>query len=1571
MKLRIMNYKLRKFQSGFIKFTKRTLVSYLIISIVFFGTGLIYLFNPFGTSRADAAWFNDNWAYRKAITVTNSSDFTDRFVHFNIDTTEAPEKFQTDCGDIRFTDINGNILDYYYNTGADQCDNAGTDFYVNLNTILNGTMTVYMYYGNPSAVNGYLEGDFQGADVVVDGVSYASEEKGTAPIAYWKFDDAQGSTTQDSTSNNKDGSITGGITWITEDQCLAGKCIDKPNASGSFVTVASPNLPTGDFTYSGWVNLKNNDTETLFNSSNGSATNELSINITTTKVATYTDGTLRVTSTNAVSTNTWTHIAVVRSGSSGSNIKIYINGSQDPTAGSDSGAALNFGSCRLMIGATDASSCSGTTTSANLGGRMDEFKIYNQALTANQIKALYNSSSNLEGLSTSLGKNIQNSPGSLSNGLVGYWKMDESSGNASDSSGNANTLTNNATIVYSAGKFAYGADIEANNSQYFTVADNASLQLGSTLTMSTWIKPESLAGCSSCTIRLMGKGSHSQDGAGNISAGVNIRGDTSNNSSLQSYITTDGTTATRTTHQVTTPLVTGTWYHITWVYDGTTSNLYKDGILIGSQAMSGTPYDDTQTFMVGGSINNYYDGLIDETRVYKRALSANEVSQLYNWAPGPVGYWKMDEGSGTTIADSSGNGYTSSAFTGNTSSTNGKYGKGLTFDGTDDVVRIPEGTYTDLGATTDSFTTEAWFKTTTDFSTAATILTKRNNGAGGYPFQISLDSSERLTAAFYDGTTTVSFTITGTKNDGKWHHAALVRDVFSDTAYFYIDGVLASSTNDTTTGSLANNSDISIGAGNVNASYIDNDFNGQIDDARIYNYARTQAQIIEDMNAGHPAPGSPVGTPILNMRFDEGYGTTARNNGNGGTGITGTLTSMASPATSTSGWTNAGKFGKGILFDGSDDVITTGTPAALQLTSSISLSAWVKFTGTLATNGRATVLGSFDNTNGYLLDYIDTSGTKSLRFTGPSVTGACTVNNTLDSNWNHLVVTYDGSTTTNIYKNGILVGTCASSGAIGVGSRGTYIGARPSTVAGQNFFTGTIDEVNIYAGVLTADQVKLAMNRSSSEVLGSMGASSDKQPQSAANEYCPPDSSSAACTGPVGEWKFDEGSGTTANDTSGNGNTGTITAGTGRYVNGKINKAYSFDAANTVINMGSATAFDDLSALTAEAWIYPKSTGEGTFGRIIQKMTTAGNPGWIVMMTNSPSNSLRFDVDTDTVDLSVISSGSSITLNQWNHIAVTWTGSLTATNVHLYINGKETGYSTQTNGTGSRTSDAAANLLFGNDSSSSRTFDGYIDTGRVFNYARTPAQIAWSYNKGLPIGYWKMDECQGTTINDASGNGNSGTLTIGASGSNTAVGTCQTSGAWFDGATGKRNYSMDFDGTDDYINVPYNSIFGITQNITLSAWIKKSADGDFGGIVSKTNGIDTWDYDFYVCTDAVCGEGRADYLSFYSDAEGALFSNIKITGTNWHHVAVTRAGSTATIYVDGIPAGSDSFYNSAFNNNSLPIRIGTDGPTYDADSSFNGQIDDVRIYNYGLTHTQIKSLFNEGATRFGPATGAP
>src|SRR5690606_11729497 len=114
------------------------------------------------------------------------------------------------------------------------------------------------------------------------------------------------------------------------------------------------------------------------------------------------------------------------------------------------------------------------------------------------------------------------------------------------------------------------------------------------------------------------------------------------------------------------------------------------------------------------SDNAAFLGMLDEVRIYNRALSPAEVKLLYNWAPGPVGYWKMDEkvsGNGEIIFDSSGSGNNGTTSDGaNDAGMNcnlqGRFGGACEFDGTDDVIDIGDVSQAEVG--TGDFTLMSW-----------------------------------------------------------------------------------------------------------------------------------------------------------------------------------------------------------------------------------------------------------------------------------------------------------------------------------------------------------------------------------------------------------------------------------------------------------------------------------------------------------------------------------------------------------------------------------------------------------------------------------------------------------------------------------------------------------------------------------------------------------------------------------------------------------------------------------------------------------------------------------------------
>jgi hypothetical protein len=114
------------------------------------------------------------------------------------------------------------------------------------------------------------------------------------------------------------------------------------------------------------------------------------------------------------------------------------------------------------------------------------------------------------------------------------------------------------------------------------------------------------------------------------------------------------------------------------------------------------------------------------------------------------------------------------------------------------------------------------------------------------------------------------------------------------------------------------------------------------------------------------------------------------------------------------------------------------------------------------------------------------------------------------------------------------------------------------------------------------------------------------------------------------------------------------------------------------------------------------------------------------------------------------------------------------TSIKLYIDGVLVVQDTSLSATGSLAT--TESLYISADKNGNGTWAGGLDDIKIFDYAKTPSQIAWAMNRSKTASRWKLDECSGTIAHDISGLGNHGIITISTLGDQTAVGTCETSG---------------------------------------------------------------------------------------------------------------------------------------------------------------------------------------------------
>ena len=160
-----------------------------------------------------------------------------------------------------------------------------------------------------------------------------------------------------------------------------------------------------------------------------------------------------------------------------------------------------------------------------------------------------------------------------------------------------------------AGRFGGALNFDGVN-DWVTVADSSSLDLTGPLTLQAWVKPDVLGSWDTVLMK---------EGGSFLVYALYATGDWQVPSGWARDANAQGTQFLSTT----------AWSHMAYTFDGTVSKLYINGVLVSSATMPFTLPNTTQPLRIGGNgiwSGEFFDGLIDEVRVYNRSLSAAEVT---------------------------------------------------------------------------------------------------------------------------------------------------------------------------------------------------------------------------------------------------------------------------------------------------------------------------------------------------------------------------------------------------------------------------------------------------------------------------------------------------------------------------------------------------------------------------------------------------------------------------------------------------------------------------------------------------------------------------------------------------------------------------------------------------------------------------------------------------------------------------------------------------------------------------------------------------------------------------------
>jgi hypothetical protein len=630
--------------------------------------------------------------------------------------------------------------------------------------------------------------------------------------------------------------------------------------------------------------------------------------------------------------------------------------------------------------------------------------VWNAAATPNGSHTLSAQARDLAGNTTLSATVVVTVANATPPGLVAAYAFNEGTGTTVwDASGNNNTGTLRRATWTTAGKF--GPALVFNGAARVTVADSPSLRLTTGMTLEAWVKPSTVTAAWRDVI-YKGNDNYYLE-ATSDSNGVPGAGGT--------FGHTLGTGA----------LPVNVWTHLAATYDRVAVRLYVNGALVSSLARTAAITTSVNPLEIGGDsiFGQFFQGVIDEVRIYNRPLSPAEIQ------------------SDMTLAVPGRPDTTRPAVTITTPTRSASYVTAtsvLTVGGTaSDNVGVAQVTWSnDRGGTGTATGTTSWKAAGIVLLPGTNVITVTARDAAGNSgsstLTVTYDSAaptvsitEPLTATVVSSTVTVTATATD--------------DIGVAGVQFLVDGALLATEITTSPYTIAWNTALVTNGPHVLSARARDSAGNTTSSADV---------LVTVDNAG------PSGL-VAAYAFDEGTGTTvADSSGNDNTGTLGTGVT----------WT-VGRFGSALAFDGGARVTINDSPS-LHLTDALTLEAWVKPSAVTAAWRDVIYKG---NDNYYLEATSDSAGVPGAGGTFGTTYGTAP----LPANeWTHLALTYD-RVEVRLYVNGALVSSVPRTTAIATSTNPLELGG--DSIFGQ-YFEGAIDEVRIYNRALSALEIQSDMN---------------------------------------------------------------------------------------------------------------------------------------------------------------------------------------------------------------------------------------------------------------------------------------------------------------------------------------------------------------------------------------------------------------------------------------------------------------------------------------------------------------
>ncbi len=835
-------------------------------------------------------------------------------------------------------------------------------------------------------------------------------------VAFYPFN----GNANDESGNGSDPTYIGSGVTLTSDRFgNPDKAYSFDGEAGSYIRMPADKFPTTDRTISFWFNADKIENHPTPLSYGGDACHNSVLMIINKGDYPNAYTVLSHCGSNFISApysedpvNKWYYLTMTIKGSIQ---KIFINGELQQTANTFNTPTVVVGKSAILgaILFTDGVNVYNEPTAGNFKGKMDDFRFYNVAFTDTEVLNLFNNEAS---------------------GIVAYYPFN---GNANDESGNGHdgsvSGATSTTDRFNQPDKAYNFVYNGFSSDKIQVSGTSELNFSSGgFSLSAWVKFSGLA-----------------NGGYNYPIfSKHICGEQSGyilmlyNGKLTFWLAGSGAY-----NVVGTPddYTDNSWHQVVAVYDGTTQYIYVDGVLKNSMPFIYNTFNSANWALGGyNGCNGGFNGKVDEIKVFNQALSGAEILDMYTKSSNDlVAYFPFNGNAN----DESGNGNDGINHSGIYSTDRfEKPNASVLFTGNDSYV---EGTNpgTTLPTGNSPRTITAWIKENSFHPWGNNI------------FHYGLDQSAPTNFHLYT-TDVIRFgngydygVVAGTTPvvDSRWHFVAGVYEGGTEhIAKVYVDGKLDGS------GSLSSEPNTTLGSNWKIGRFMtgSNNFDGEIDEVKIYNRALSGTEIEKEFNLTRNS--------LVAYYPFSGNSNDASGNGNNGT-ITGLLVTQTAD--------RYGEEGKAFKF-WFPDYISVPTKSSF-FTDEFTTSYWYKVASYWGDRG---VLSCVGNSGGYQQVFsAGTTFTYLLGYNFPTSSWFWT-NYTVPNSpntWQHITTTYkktgDNASVSRLFINGELKTTDTYANSIAYpGSEIFYIGRNHSDLG----LNGELDEVRFYNKALSDQEIK-------------------------------------------------------------------------------------------------------------------------------------------------------------------------------------------------------------------------------------------------------------------------------------------------------------------------------------------------------------------------------------------------------------------------------------------------------------------------------------------------------------------